>query len=271
MSAKLRLDKYLQLWKQELIREEIDNIHDNVLSWAILGPKAYRRGGNRTAIIREINRANKIESSLIKLCKTFKFNVRDPKYVPFPPPPKSTFIGPTSSFKLEYGQLSKDVALGLISAFYQNRNHKIELRKNLNKVTDENKTKKFGQFKTPEFFAYHLIVGLDLFKGSGNHLKKLKEYIETGSEFEKWITDKIEVVGLSAEQKKTVLGLFIQEKSIQGVTLWRSSKRQAMISSLFVDKSKKATKLRGQDEEKNKIEAEVVRRLENFKKRVSSI
>lgn len=257
--TKLKLDKLLQLWKNELIREDIQDV-DNVLAWAILGPQAYTKSDSASLLKRKIKTALSFESRLVELCKAFDFNVGDPKYISIPTPPGKTPIADTFvSQRLESGLLENKVGGALVTAIDENRRYVEKLRNILEK------RKKTGPPRTPAFFAWHLIVAIDLFKSSPSHLGKIRQFFESGGEFEKWLGS-ITDTGLADEKgKKQIEKLFISKKSKLDMDDWAPSRRQAMVNSLLEDKTKKKTmKERGADPEIREINLEARKRLMKF-------
>jgi hypothetical protein len=251
------------LWKKELIEPEELSI------WLYFGPTAFRRGGDTKPIIKEIRKMESFQLKIIQLCREFKFNVSDPKYIQIPRPPGSKFIGPQPWFRLQSGRLQNNVGLGLIKVVSENRKYIENFRNHLAKTKIENETQKRGKPKTPEFFAYHVIIGIDLFKGSAAHLNELKQYLEAGSQFEKWIEGQIQVGLMDSKFKKTIVSLFVKNKSKLELAKWPRSKRQSMVKALYADKSKKATKRKGEDEETNIIEKNIEKKIRAFLERVS--
>jgi hypothetical protein len=263
MTNKSRLNKSMTLWKKELIESE------ELLKWLLLGPAAFKKSYDTKPILKKIKKEDSFQSKLIELCKSCKFSVNNPKYIPMPPPPVGKFVGPTSLFRLESGRLDGNVGLALIKVLAENKKNIAALRGQLEATKTQIKNQKFGPPKTPEFFAYHVVMGLDLFKGSVAHLDELKQYLETGSDFEKWIATKIEKGVANLRYKKTIVSLFVKNKSKSGLSNWPGSKRQAMVKALYADKSKKATKRKGEDEETNIIEENIEKKLRAFREKVS--
>lgn len=174
--------------------------------------------GNIKPIKKKIADNRKFQKKLLSLAMSYNFNLAKPTYSQYP---MNVLAGT--------GEIDYYVAESLINTYQICLTANDRLNDDLNNTVIGNKAFRKGRIQPLEFFAKHILVGLEFFRNSDDGLNLIKQFIEPNGELQKWLEVQLKNNGSSAITKKDVLSWVGSATGESGnLKSWVHSKKQTL-------------------------------------------
>lgn len=186
--------------------------------YLVFGPRSPIPRGDTKPIKKKINENKAFQKKLLLLARSYNFDPENPTYIQY----STSVLGNT-------GKIHYYVAESLLNTYKKCLAADKDLNIELNKIMAGNKSFHKGRISIPDFFAKHILIGLELFKDSDDGLKLIKQFIEPNGQLQQWLEEQTKNNGSLATTKKDLLSWVAAVTGETGnLKSWVYSKKQTL-------------------------------------------